>query len=124
MRVPTVNSAQKWKEHFEAMAKGRVPVDDMYILNQKGRGLSNGRGRVVYKVQSGNGEKKLPPIVSPVAQGIDQARSKVRESLGYKKKSTNKKRHSKVRKGTGKSKSKGRKKKGIGKKRIRNDIFK
>ena len=91
-----VDSVNKWKEHFQAMAKGKLPLDDMYVLNQKGRGLSNGRGRLVYKVNQTGGNNV--PIVSPVAQGLDQARSKIRQSQSYKGRSTSRRRHSKVRK--------------------------
>lgn len=91
-----VDSVNKWKEHFQAMAKGKLPLDDMYVLNQKGRGLSNGRGRLVYKVNQTGGNNV--PIVSPVAQGLDQARSKIRQSQSYKGRSTSVRRHSKVRK--------------------------
>ena len=109
MRVPMVDSVNKWKEHFQSMAKGKVPLDDMYILNQRGRGLSNGRGRIVYKVNQSGGDKPIPHIISPVAQGLDQARSKVGKSRGYKRRSTS--RHSSSRSRSRKRRSTGRVKK-------------
>ena len=76
MRVPIGDNLNKWKEHFQAMARGKLPFDDMYVLNQRGRGLSNGRGRIVYKInQTGGNTSTQPQIVSPVAQGLKQAES-------------------------------------------------
>lgn len=86
MRVPIGDNLNKWKEHFQSMAKGKIPFDDMYVLNQRGRGLSNGRGRIVYKVnQSGGNTSAQPQIISPVAQGLKQAESKVRATGGTRK---------------------------------------
>lgn len=81
MRVPIGDNINKWKEHFQSMAKGKVPFDDMYVLNQRGRGLSNGRGRIVYKVnQTGGNSTTQPQIISPVAQGLKQAESRVKQT--------------------------------------------
>ena len=71
-------SLQKWTEHFESMAKGNIPIDDIYVLNQRGRGLgSTKRGKIVYPVkQIGSGIMKSQ-IISPVAQGLAQAKIKI-----------------------------------------------
>jgi hypothetical protein len=80
MRIPIVQDVEMWKRHFQSMAKGEIPVEDVYLLNQKGRGFGhNRRGRVVYKVQkgSGSGSSKGPVMISPIAQGLNMAKSEL-----------------------------------------------
>lgn len=90
MRKPTVENVDKWTDHYKSMAEGKFPLEDMYILNQQGRGLGlNKRGKIIYKIQ------KTPPIISPVAQGINQAESMVKSKGRIKRSSRKKKTHSK-----------------------------
>ena len=81
MRKPIIENVDKWTNHYESMAKGKIPFEDMYVLNQKGRGLGNHkRSRIIYKIQkTNNSSVSSPQIISPVAQGINQVESMVKQ---------------------------------------------
>ena len=71
------------KEYFTSMAKGKIPDSEIYVFNQKGRGIgTNKRGKLMYHVnQIGHG-KKTGNVISPVAQGIKQAQRQVKQNKG------------------------------------------
>ena len=91
MRKPIVENVEEWTNHYKAMAEGKIPSEDMYVLNQQGRGLANNRrGKIIYKISKPHNTSISPQIISPVAQGIDQAQSMVK-SKAYIKTGTKKK---------------------------------
>ena len=73
-------STTAWTQHFLKMARGGLPIEDTYIVTQRGRGLGRSAfQRTSYKVRELSPSRPLPPVtvVSPVAQGIQQAKAKI-----------------------------------------------
>ena len=70
-------SIEKWKEHFRHMAqKGHTHEDDIFIVNQSGRGLGRNAypKRTLYKVRKTIGNTPVT-IVSPVVGNLDRAKA-------------------------------------------------
>ena len=107
-------SVRQMENYFNSMAHGKVKPSQMYMINQKGRGIGNSRrARSIYKVSQVGGAAS---IISPVQQGIVQAKKKT----GIKRKASSSRSHSKTkrRRVSGKKRKKrGRKKKGRKKKK-------
>ena len=78
MTVDFSDSEQKWRNHFRAMAEGKIPTDDVYYVNQRGRGLGiHSRGKAFYKIQSGGALSRIP---SPSTRGYAMALGRIRRS--------------------------------------------
>ena len=76
-----MSNLEKWKNHFRNMAEGKVPLEQVYVISQKGRGLGNSRnGKVMYGVRSQLGSGTVS--ISPVQQGIQQAKSELKSEYG------------------------------------------
>ena len=85
MTLDLSDSVQKWKNHFQSMAQGKIPLDDIYVLNQKGRGLgTTNRGKALYKVQSGGQAPSnittTKTVTTPVNRGFAMAQARIRNS--------------------------------------------
>ena len=112
-------SLEKWKEHFINMAKGNVPLEQVYVLSQKGRGIGrNRKGKIMYGISNQKGSGSLD--VTPIEQGIEQAKSLLESDYGINPKSI--KGHSSHKKSSKSSrhqtsKNKKKKNKTIGKKK-------
>ena len=60
------------------MAKGKVPLEDIYVLNKKSRGLIYTRkGQILYNVKQIGSGSATPTMISLTAQGLAQAKSKI-----------------------------------------------
>ena len=92
-------SIEKWKEHFRRMAqKGHTHEDDIFIVNQSGRGL--GRNAYpkcnLYKVRKTIGNTPVT-VVSSVVGNLERAKALMeggggggkRKNKNYKKKEDN-----------------------------------
>ena len=81
-------SIEKWKEHFRHMApKGHVHEDDIFIVNQSGRGLGRNAypKHTLYKVRKTIGNTPIT-IVSPVVGNLDRAKALMEGGGGKRKK--------------------------------------
>ena len=71
----------EWENHFGSMVKWNIALDDMYSLNLRGRGLGNNRkGKVMSHVGQKVSDPSTYTLLSPLAQSINQAISKVKNT--------------------------------------------
>ena len=86
MTLDLSDSVQKWKNHFQSMAQGKIPLDDIYVLNRRGRGLgtTSYRGKALFKVQSGGQAPSnittTKTVTTPVNRGFVIAQARIRNS--------------------------------------------
>lgn len=81
-------SVEQWKAHFKQLAHREFPNEDVYLVNQTGRGLGrNSYNRNVYKVRKPSSSQVN--IVSPVAQTVNRARALMKKKT-IKKRATSK----------------------------------
>ena len=84
MRVPIIENVNKWKEHFEKMAKGKTSSNSMRcITGQKGRGAVGNNYRdnkKMFTIQSGEGGSSFSdaPVISPVKGALEQTKSELK----------------------------------------------
>ena len=125
-----MSNLEKWKNHFRNMAEGKVPLEQVYVISQKGQGLGNSRnGKVMYGVRSQLGSGTVN--ISPVQQGIQQAKSELKSEYGMSTRSLYGKRIKRKKTAKSESKKTGRRrrktssvtKKKIGIKRKKKDVF-
>ena len=79
---------EKWKEHFRHMAqKGHMHEDDIFIVNQSGRGLGRNEypKHTLYKVRKTIGNTPVT-IVSSVVENLDRAKALMEGGGGKRKK--------------------------------------
>ena len=82
MTLDLSDSVQKWKNHFQSMAQGKIPLDDIYVLNQRGRGLGTTNRGKAYN-QEDKHLQILPTtktVTTPVNRGFAMAQARIRNS--------------------------------------------
>ena len=81
-------SIEKWKEHFRHMGqKGHTHEDDIFVLNQSGRGLGRNAypKHTLYKVRKTIGNTPVT-IVSPAVGNLDRTKALMEGRGGGKRK--------------------------------------
>ena len=80
MAIDLRDSVDKWKSHFKSMAEGKIPMENIYMMNQRGRGLGiNPRGKAMYKIQPG-GQIGGQSTLSPANKGYAMALGRIKNT--------------------------------------------
>lgn len=108
-----MTNLQQWKNHFESMAKGNLPLDEIYVLSQKGRGIGNMKhGKIMYGINNRGQIGSGTTTVSPVEQSLKQAKSLLKSDYGINTTLPHKRKY--IKRSTSKrNKSKGKRRQGV-----------
>lgn len=84
MNFDLSDSVPKWEKHFVDMAQGKIPTNQMYMLNQKGKGLGTFvRGKALYRIQTGGQtptQTTNNKVANPANRGYAMARARIRNA--------------------------------------------
>lgn len=90
------------EDYFLNMAKGKIGPSELYFINQKGRGISNTRKtKAIYRIPK-TGGRSVGNVISPIEQGIIQAKADVAMKKKINKGGKKKQRHSTPKRGRSK----------------------
>ena len=95
MALDLSDSVHKWQNHFRNMAQGKIPLDDIYVIPQKGGGLgTTPKGKALYKVQSGGNiptksTTTTSTMTNPINRGYAMAQARIKNAKPIQRKKRN-----------------------------------